>query len=316
VADGGGAQQGERVRRVGVLMNANATETEFQSNLAAFTHGLRQLGWTEGQNLRTDVRWTADVGALSQTYVAQPIELTPDVILAVSTVNLMAVRQATNTVPVVFVQVADPLAQGFVASMRQPGGNLTGFSLLEFSLGSKWLYLLKEVAPGTAQVAVMFNPDKAPYSKFFMAVIEAAAVSLGLQAITTPVRDTAEIEPALASFARQPNRGLMLLGDSFTRLHQKLIADLARRYSLPSIAPAYGFAKNGGLMDYGPNHDVIGQYRQAATYVDRILKGERPADLPVQTPTKYETIINLKTANALGLTIPETLLATADEVIQ
>jgi putative ABC transport system substrate-binding protein len=200
--------------------------------------------------------------------------------------------------------------------MRQPGGNLTGFSLLEFSLGSKWLYLLKEVTPGIVQVAVMFNPDKAPHSKFFIAVIEAAAASLGLRAITAPVQDTADIETALASIARQPNRGLMLLGDSFTRLHQKLIADLARRFSLPSIAPAYDFAKDGGLMDYGPNIDVIGQYRQAATYVDRIFKGEKPGDLPVQGPTKYQFFINLKTAKALGLTIPETLLATADEVIQ
>jgi putative ABC transport system substrate-binding protein len=306
------AQQAGSVRRVGVLMNAAATEPEFQSYLAAFTQELRRLGWTEGQNLRVDVRWNAGDAGLARTYAAQLIGLMPEVILAASTNGLTEIRQATNTVPVVFVQVYDPVAQGFVASMGQPGGNLTGFSFLEFSLGSKWLGLLKEAAPGLARVAVMFSPDMAPYSKFFMRVIEAAAPSLGVQAIAAPVRSTADIELALESFAHQPNGGLMLLGDSFTRLHQRLIADLAGRFRLPSIASGYNFAKDGGLMDYGANIDLLGQYRQAATYVDLILKGSKPSDLPVQQTTKFELVINLKTAKALNLTIPETLLATAD----
>jgi putative ABC transport system substrate-binding protein len=240
----------------------------------------------------------------------------PDVIVASSTVNLIAMQQASGTVPVVFVGVADPVGQGFVASVRQPGGNLTGFSMFEFSLGGKWLDLLKQVAPGLKRVAVMFNPDTAPYSKFIMEVIQAAAPSLGVQAIAVPVRASADIEPALASFARQPNGGLMLLGAGFMILHYSLIIDLAGRYRLPSISSEYNFAKDGGLMDYGPSIDSVGQFRQAATYVDRVLKGSKPADLPVQAPTQYRLTINLKTAKALGLSIPETLLATADEVIQ
>ena len=201
----------------------------FQSYVAAFIQGLRQFGWTEGQNLRIDVRWNGGDADLARSYAAQLIGMTPDVILAASTVNVTLIRQATRTVPVLFVQVADPVAQGFVASASLPGGNLTGFSLFEFSVGSKWLDLLKGVAPRLARVAVMINPDTAPYYKFFMSVIEAAAPPLGVRAFAVPVRSAADIEPALESFARQPNGGLILLGDSFTRLHQKLIADLAGR---------------------------------------------------------------------------------------
>jgi putative ABC transport system substrate-binding protein len=310
------AQQPERVRRIGVLMNGIATDPESQSRLAAFIQGLRQLGWTEGQNLRTEVLWNAADAGLARTYAAQLIGLMPDVILAESTVNLTAIKQATSTVPVVFLQVADPVTQGFAASVRRPGGNVTGFSFFQFSLGGKWLDLLKGVAPGLARVAVMFNPDTAPYFKFFMQVIEAAAPSFSVEVIAAPIRAGAEIEPALARFAHQPNGGLMLLGSSFTRLHLKPIADLAGRYSLPSIGTDPGFAKEGGLMDYNPSIDLVGQFRQAATYVDRILTGSKPGDLPIQAPDRYRLVINLKTAKALGLTIPETLLATADEVIQ
>jgi putative ABC transport system substrate-binding protein len=309
------AQHGERVRRIGVLMSAAATETEFQSNLAAFTRGLHQLGWTEGQNLRIDVRWNAGDAQLPRIYAAQLIGLMPDVILAASTIGLTTIRQATNTVPVVFVQVADPVAQGFVPSLRQPGGNFTGFSLLEFSLGGKWLDLLKQIAPGLTRVEVMFNPDTALYAKFFMPVIETAAQSLGLQAIAAPIRAAADIEPALAELASVPNGGLIVLNDSFTRLHYSLITAAAQRYRLPSIAGRSGFAK-GGLIEYSADINLVDQYREAATYVDRILKGSKPGDLPVQAPTKFRFVINLKTAKALGLTIPQTLLATADEVIQ
>ena len=209
------------MRRVGVLMNGAATEAESQSYVAAFVQGLRQLGWIEGQNLRIDIRWNAGDAALARIYAAQLIGLMPDVILAASTINLTVVRQATSTVPVVFVQVSDPVAQGFVASLTQPGGNITGFSAYEFSIGGKWLDLLKEVAPGLARVAVMFNPDTSPQSKFFMRAIEAAAPSLGVQAIAVPVRATADIEPALESFARQPNGGLILPTDSLHALAPK-----------------------------------------------------------------------------------------------
>jgi putative tryptophan/tyrosine transport system substrate-binding protein len=309
------AQPTDRMRRIGVLMSAAATETEFLSNLAAFTRGLRQLGWTEGQNLRIDVRWNAGDAELARIYAAQLIGLMPDVILAASTIGLTTIRQATNTVPVVFVQVADPVAQGFVPSLRQPGGNFTGFSLLEFSLGGKWLDLLKQIAPGLTRVEVMFNPDTALYAKFFMPVIETAAQSFGLQAIAAPIRAAADIEPALAELASVPNGGLIVLNDSFTRLHYSLITAAAQRYRLPSIAGRSGFAK-GGLIEYSADINLVDQYREAATYVDRILKGSKPGDLPVQAPTKFRFVINLKTAKALGVTIPETLLATADEVIQ
>jgi putative ABC transport system substrate-binding protein len=308
------AQLGERVRRIGVLMNGAATETQDLSSLAAFIQGLRKLGWIEGQNLRVDVRWIAGDAGLARIYTAQLIGLTPDVILASSTVNLTAIQQATTTVPVVFVGVSDPVAQGFVASVRQPGGNLTGFSSFEFSTAGKWFDLLKEVAPGLARVAVLFNPDTSPQSKFFMRAIEAVAPSRGVQAIAMPVWATTDIEPALENFTHQPNGGLMLPTDAFTRLRDMLIADLAGRFRLPSIGAGPNFTKNGGLLEYGI--DYVGQFGQAATYADRILKGSKPGDLPVQQPTKYRLVINVKTAKALELTIPETLLATADEVIQ
>ena len=255
------AQQGSRIRRIGVLMNGAASGAEFQSYLAAFVEGLRQLGWTDGQNLHIDVRWNASDAALAPTYAAELIGLTPDVILAASTVNLISVEQVSRTVPVVFVGVADPVAQGFVSSVRRPGGNLTGFSLFEFSLGGKWLDLLKQVAPSLTRVAVIFNPDVAPQSKFFMGVIEAAALSMGLQGIAVPVRASADIEPALTSFVRQTNGGLILLSDSFVISRYSLIIDLAGRYRLPSIAAGYNFAKDGGLVDYGPTIDLPGQFR-------------------------------------------------------
>jgi putative ABC transport system substrate-binding protein len=302
------------IRRIGMLMNNVATDAEHQSFVAAFVQGLRQLGWIEGENLRVDVRWSAGDASLARTYAAQLIGLMPDVILTSSTTNLMVIQQATSIVPVVFVQISDPVAQGFVASMRQPGGNVTGFSLYEFSIGG-WLSLLKNVAPNLARIAVLFNPDTSPQAKFFMQAIEAAAPSLGVQAIAVPVRATFDIEPALASFARQPNGGLLLPTDTFTVLRFSLIADLAARYGLPSIAPN-GFTKDGGLMEYGAIINSVGQFRQAASYVDRILKGSKPGDLPVQGADKYTFAINLKTAKALGLTIPETLLATADRVIE
>jgi putative tryptophan/tyrosine transport system substrate-binding protein len=303
-------------RRVGVLMNGPATDPELRSHLAAFVHGLRQLGWVEGQNLRVDIRWPPGDAALAQTYAAQLIGLMPDVILAVTTVNLEVVRQATSTVPVVFLRVSDPVAQGFVASMPKPGGNLTGFSGNEFSVGGKWVDLLKEIAPGLARVAIMFNPDTAPQAKFFMRSIETAALSLHVQSVVFHVRATADIESAFESLVRAPNGGLILTTDPFTYVRQQLIADLATRHRLPAISWDPVFPKHSGLMSYGANVSLLDQFQQAAGYVDRILKGTKPADLPVQAPTKYELVINLKTAKALGLEVPPTLLARADEVIE
>ena len=307
------AQQGNRVRRVGVLMNAAATEVEYQGYLTAFVQEMRRLGWSEGQNLQLDVHWNAGDAVLSHTYAAELIKLMPDVIVAASSVNLAAVEQATKTIPIVFVLIYDPVAQGFLSNIRQPGGNVTGFISNEFSLGSKWLNLLKEIAPGLKRVAVLFNPDMVPYFKFFLPVFDAAVGPLGVQVITLAVLTESDIQPALREFAREPNGGLMLLGDSFTRLHHKEIVDLASRYRLPSIAPA-DLAVAGGLMDYGPN--FARHFGQAASYVDRILRGAKPGDLPVQAPTKYEMVINLKTAKALGLDIPPTIYALADEVIE
>jgi ABC-type uncharacterized transport system substrate-binding protein len=309
------AQSG-KVARVGVLMNAIATEALPQSYVAAFIQALRQLGWVEGRNLRVDIRWNAGDAALARIYAAQLIGLMPDAILASSTTNLTIVQQATSTVPVVFVQVSDPVEQGFVASLTKPGGNLTGFSMFEFSVGGKWLDLLKEIAPGLARVAVMSNPDTSPQSKFFMRSVEAAASALGVQAVAVPVRSTGEIETALQEFARQPNGGLIMPTDSFSFLRSKLIAELAQRHRLPSISAYVNFAKDGGLMDYGANVNLPDQFRQAASYVDRILRGEKPGDLPVQRADKYTLVLNLKTAKALGLTVPLPLLGLADEVIE
>jgi putative tryptophan/tyrosine transport system substrate-binding protein len=310
------AQQSGTAKRVGMLMNSAATDAVAQSYVAAFVQALRQLGWVEGHNIRIDMRWNAGDAALSRIYAAQLIGLMPDVMLASSSTNLTAVRQATSTVPVVFVQVSDPVAQGFVANLTKPEGNLTGFSMYEFSIGGKWLELLKEVAPSLARVAVMFNPDTSPQSKFFMRSIETAAPSLGVQPVAAPVRATADIQPALEGFARAPNGGLILPTDSFTGLRRQLIADLAARYRLPSIAAGGLFPKDGGLMYYGANVNLVDQFRQAASYADRILKGAKPGDLPVQQADKYTLIINLKTAKALGLTVPLPLSGLADELIE
>jgi putative ABC transport system substrate-binding protein len=310
------AQQGERVQNVGVLMNGAATEAALQSYLAALVQGLRQLGWVDGQNLHIHVRWSAGDAALARIYAAQLIGLMPDVIVANTTTNLIAIRQATSTVPVVFLSVSDPVEQGFVANVAKPGGNLTGFSAYEFSIGGKWLDLLKEVVPGLDRVGVMFNPDTSPQSKFFVRSVGAAARSLGVQSIVLPVRATVDIEPTFESFARIPNGGLILTTDTFTDMRQNLIVDLASRYRLPAISSNVRFPKDGGLMYYGIGIYAADRFRQAAGYVDRILKGAKAGDLPIQQADKYTLIINLKTAKTLGLTIPLPLIGRADEVIE
>jgi putative ABC transport system substrate-binding protein len=312
------AQQPGPMRRVGVLMSGIATERSLQSYLMAFTEGLRKAGWIEGQNLRTDVRWNAGDADLSRIYAAQLIGLMPDVILADATLNLTAIQQATSTLPVVFVQVSDPVAQGFVPSFTHPGGNLTGFSQYEFSIAGKWLDLLKQIAPGLARVAVLFNPDSSPQSKFFMRSVEAAGQTLGVQATALPVRTTAEIEPALERFASEPNGGLMVPTSTFFRLRQELLIDLTLHHHLPAISTSDDFAKSGGLIGYITSSDsnMLDECRRAAAYVDRILRGVKPGDLPIQQENRYVLVINLKTAKMLGVAVPPALLATADEVIE
>jgi putative tryptophan/tyrosine transport system substrate-binding protein len=310
------ARAQQSMRRLGILMNGAATEAGAQSYLAAFIQAFRQLGWIEGQTVRIEVRWNAGDVALAKIYAAQLIGFQPDVLLVPSTTNLTVIREATSTIPVVFLQVSDPVAQGFVASVIKPGGNLTGFSAYEFSIGSRWLDLLKQAVPDLARTAVMFNPETSPQSKFFMRSIEAAGSSLGVQVTAAPVRATIDIEPAIETFARQPNGGLILTTDSFTRLRQTFIADTASRHRLPAISGAADFAKDGGLMNYGATAYLVDDFRRAASYVDRILRGTKPSDLPVQAPTKYSLVINLKTSKALELTMPLPLLGLADEVIE
>jgi len=310
------AARAQQWRRVGVLMGFPATDSVAQAYLAAFVQALRQFGWVEGQNLHLDIRWNAGGAALGQTYAAQLIGLQPEVILVATTKNLEVIREATTTVPVVFVQISDPVAQGFVASLTKPGGNLTGFSAYEFSTGGKWLDLLKEIAPGLARAAVLFNPDTSPQSKFFMRAIETAASSRGVRAIAVQVGAAADIESAITNVARESNGGLILPTDTFTSLHQKQIVELADRHRLPAISWNPVFARVGGLMSYSVSVTTLEQYRQAAAYVDRILKGAKPGDLPIQQADKYILVINLKTAKALGLTVPLPLLGLADEVIE
>jgi putative ABC transport system substrate-binding protein len=308
------AAAAQAARRVGVLMNYAATQAEGQASINAFIQALRQLGWMEGRNLQLDVRWNAGELGLAKIYAAQLIGLMPDVIVAASTPNLNVLQQATSTLPIVFTGVSDPVEQGLVPSLTHPGGNITGFSNYEYSIGGKWLGILKEAAPSLTRAAVMFSPETSPQSRFFMRTIETSASSLGVTAAAIPVRASTEIETALQSFAREPNGGLILPTDAFTRLNYPLIVDLAVRYRLPSIAPSADFTSSGGLISY--QADLLEPYRVAAGYVDRILKGEKPADLPIQLSTKFRLVINLKTAKALGLSPPSSLLYTADEVIE
>ena len=310
------AQPRDPVRRIGVLMNGAATEAALQSYVAAFVQGLHELGWVEGQNVRIEVRWNVGDAQLAKIYAAQLIGLMPDVIVVNTTTNLIAIRQATSTVPVVFLSVSDPVEQGFVTNVAKPGGNLTGFTAFEFSIGGKWLDLLKEIAPGLERVGVMFNPDTSPQSEFFVRSVEAAAPSLRVRSIVVPIHTTADIEPAFESFARAPNGGLILTSDTFTAMRQNLIVDLTSRYHLPAISSNPRFPKDGGLMYYGVSIDLSDRFRRAAGYVDRILKGAKAGDLPIQQADKYTLIINLKAANALGLTIPLPLIGRADEVIE
>jgi putative ABC transport system substrate-binding protein len=307
------AQQLDQMRHIGVLLPVAADDVEFQARFGAFLQALALLGWTIDRNVSIDVRWATRSAAEIQKHAAELGKLAPDVILASGPGPVGALLQATRTVPIVFAAAVDPVGAGFVDSLARPGGNATGFMLFEYSIAGKWLALLKEIVPSVTRAAVLREPTQGGTSQF--AAVQAVAPSLGVEVNPVNVRgDAGEIERAVAAFARSPNGGLIVTGGPAEALHRELIITLAARHRLPAVYSDPIFATRGGLISYGP--DRLDQFRQAASYVDRVLKGAKPADLPVQAPSKYLTVLNMKTAKALGLTVPETLLATADEVIQ
>jgi putative ABC transport system substrate-binding protein len=307
-----GAQQGERMRRIGVLVPHDQDSPVAQARIAALLQELQRLGWT-GRNVRIDIRWAGAEVENIRKHAAELAALAPDVILANGSVVVTPLLQATRTVPIVFVVVPDPVGAGFVDSLARPGGNATGFVQFEYGLSGKWLELLKEVAPRLTRAAVL-RDAAIPAGTGQFGAIQSVAPSVGLEVSPVNIRDASEIERAVGAFARSANGGLIVTGSALAQLHRNLIITLAARYKLPAIYFERFFVTAGGLISYGP--DLVDQYRRAGDYVDRILKGEKPADLPVQAPTKYETVINLKTAKALGLEIPQTVLARADEVIE
>ena len=306
------AQQDQRVRRIGVLSALAEDDPESVARRPAFEQALKALNWTNGNNLRVDYRWAASDPERIRKLVAEIIALEPDVILLSGTSVVPPMMQATRTIPIVFVQVIDPVGSGFVKSLARPGGNITGFTPFEYSLAGKWVELLKQIAPYVTRAAVIRDPTRG-YGIGQFAVVQAVAPSLGMELSSINAPDVSEIESAIAEFARSPNGGLVVaLGG--TAIHRDLIIALAAKHRLPAVYPHRYFATGGGLISYGP--DTIDQYRRAAVYIDRIFKGEKPADLPVQHPTKYDLVINLSTAKTLGLTVPPALLARADEVIE
>jgi ABC-type uncharacterized transport system substrate-binding protein len=307
------AQQTDRVRRIAVLSAANLSDPDRQASLKTFVEGLRQAGWVEGRNLHIEMRWGGGDLSEIKRQAEELVALSPDVLVTTGTAALPAFLRATRTIPIVFNNVLDPVGAGFVDSLAQPGGNVTGFSLFEYSLSAKWVELLKEIAPEVKRVAVLRDADlTAGIGQF--AVIQSAAPSLGMDVKAINVRDPGEIERSIGSFAHAPNGGLIVTASALAIMHRELIISLAARYKLPAVYYRRYYAMSGGLVSYG--YDINQQFRGTAEYVDRILKGEKPADLPVQAPTKYELVINLHTAKALGLTLPPMLLARADEVIE
>jgi putative ABC transport system substrate-binding protein len=306
------AQQ-ERIRRIGVLMNTSADDPEGQARIAAFHQGLQEHGWTLGQNARIDVRWGAANADSSRQRAAELVALSPEVILVSASAAMSALQLTTRTVPIVFVNIIDPVGAGYVESLSRPGGNVTGFTPFEYGLSGKWLELLKEIAPGVTRVAVLRDPAVASGVGQY-AIIQAVAPSLGVELRPIDTHDPGEIERAVAAFARAPNAGLIIVGSPSVVVNRDVIITLAARHRLPAVYPFPYFAHSGALIAYGPN--LVPPFRSAAGYVDRVLKGEKPADLPVQAATKYELVINLKTAKALEFTVPDSLLARADEVIE
>jgi putative ABC transport system substrate-binding protein len=301
-----------KMRRIGVLMNNAADDPEAQSRLAGFLQGLQEAGWAVGRNVAIDVRWAAGDVELMKRFVKEFVALEPDLIFTSSTPATAAMLQATRTIPVVFALVADPVGNGFVASLPRPGGNVTGFTPIVGSLGGKWVELLKQIAPSVGRISMVFNPQTATYVEGYLSSFKAAAASHGMEASVAPVHDMREVE--LLVSASDPNSGLVMMPDVFTTLHRAEIVSLVVRYRVPAINWSRTFVEAGGLISYGPY--LVNEYRRAASYADRILRGEKPSELPVQTPVKFELVINGKTAKTLGLTVPDKLRVFADEVIE
>ena len=308
------AQQPERMRRIGVLMGYAESDRQGQANVAAFLMGLQKLGWTEGRNVAIEYRWAAAEADLVQQFAKELVALQPDLILTQNTPITAAVLQQTRTIPIIFANVSDPVGSGFVAGLPRPGGNVTGLIDIDASMAGKWLGLLKEVAPRVARVAFLFNPATAPFAEYYVTPLKAAAASFAVEAIAAPVRDTSELESVVAGHAREPDGGLIVMPEAFMNVHRAEVTSLAAHYRLPAVYPRRFFAEVGGLLSYG--NDQSDNFRRAATYADRILHGAKPNELPVEQPTKFELVINLKTAKALGLTVPVHLQQIADEVIE
>jgi putative tryptophan/tyrosine transport system substrate-binding protein len=310
----GSAQQAQPVRRIGVLMASAENNAQYQTYMAAFRDTFHDLGWAEGRTIQIDYRWAAFDAKLMEQFSKELLALQPEVILSNNTPTTAALLQQTRTVPVVFATVADPVGSGFVAGLAQPGGNATGFITAEASLGGKWVELLKEVAPRVSRLAILFNPTAAPYAEYYLKPIKAAAASLAVETATALVHDAQEIDSVIAAQAREPNNALLVIPETFTQAHRAEIASAATRHRLPAVYPYRLFAEAGGLLAYGD--DLTDNFRRAASYIDRILKGTKPNELPVQAPVKYELVINMKTAKALGLDVPAHLQQLADEVIE
>jgi putative ABC transport system substrate-binding protein len=307
------AQQGDRVRRIGVLMPGNENDPVQKSRVSAFTQALAELGWTEGRNVRMDLRWYGDDINRIRGLAHELTGLQPDIILTNGTAATVALQRETRTIPIVFASLTDPVVSGLVARLDRPSGNVTGFAIYEATLGGKWVELLLEIAPGLKRLTMMFNPDTAPVSTYLPS-FETAAKSLKVAPIIARVHSDAEIEAAIIALGREPGGGLVVISDAFTNAHRAPIISAAARNNVPAVYANATFAREGGLLSYGP--DRVDSWRRAAFYVDRILRGAKPGDLPVQFPTKFEMVVNLKTAKALGLTVPQSILLRADEVIE
>jgi putative tryptophan/tyrosine transport system substrate-binding protein len=308
-------QQPERMHRIGVLMSVPKSDPGAQDWLNVFGEGLQQLGWTAGRNVQLDYRWAPPFDAETRQRVGKElVALQPDLILTQNTVSTASILQETRSIPIIFANVVDPIGSGFVASLARPGGNVTGFTLVESSIVGKWLELLKEIAPRVNRVAFLFNPAAAPYAQYYLDVFKAAAPSLGMEAIAAPINKTSEIEAVIAEQARDQNGSLFLMPDTFLLVHRAEVTSLAGRYALPAVYPYSDYTKVGGLVSYG--YDLLDNYRRAAIYADRILRGTKPSELPVQLPVKVQLTINLRTAKALGLNMPLSFRLRADEVIE
>ena len=309
------AQQPERMRRIGVLMDTAANNTEGQERFAAFRQVLRERGWVEDRNIQIDVRWPVGDMVRAQAYATELVAFAPDAIFAIANAQIRPLSRETRIIPIVFLGASDPVGAGYVESIARPGGNITGFTLFEPTMAGKWLSALKEVAPAVTRIAMMVNPDTGTLEgKFYLPEFETSAAALSIEPETAVVRNRSDIEKVIVALGQRPNNALIVAPDGFTQAYDTFIVSLAARHRVPTVFGVGNFARSGGLMSYGP--DFVDTCRRAATYVDRILRGEKPADLPVQAPTKFELVINLNTARALGLEVPPSLLARADEVIE